>query len=203
MIQDCKSSILATQPLPSLVGNYDASYAKDVQIVGNYAYVADGSGLQIIDISNPAAPTLVDNYITGYAEGVEIVGNYAYVATGEGGLQIIDVSDFNNPSPLPSVTLAVSTTSVTEDGTTNLVYTFTRTGDTTNPLTVNFTTVDNTDSWKTAIFNTDYSQTGAASFPNYSSETGTVTFAANSATATVTIDPTADTTVEDDETVSY
>jgi len=121
MIQDCKSSILATQPLPSLVGNYDASYAKDVQIVGNYAYVADGSGLQIIDISNPAAPTLVDNYITGYAEGVEIVGNYAYVATGEGGLQIIDVSDFNNPSPLPSVTLAVSTTSVTEDGTTNLV----------------------------------------------------------------------------------
>ncbi len=202
MIQDCKSSILATQPLPSLVGNYDASYAKDVQIVGNYAYVADGSGLQIIDISNPAAPTLVDNYITGYAEGVEIVGNYAYVATGEGGLQIIDVSDFNNPSPLPSVTLAVSTTSVTEDGTTNLVYTFTRTGDTTNPLTVNFTTVDNTDSWKTAIFNTDYSQTGAASFPNYSSETGTVTFAANSATATVTIDPTADTTVEDDETVS-
>ncbi len=184
------------------MGNYDASYAKDVQIVGNYAYVADGSGLQIIDISNPAAPTLVDNYITGYAEGVEIVGNYAYVATGEGGLQIIDVSDFNNPSPLPSVTLAVSTTSVTEDGTTNLVYTFTRTGDTTNPLTVNFTTVDNTDSWKTAIFNTDYSQTGAASFPNYSSETGTVTFAANSATATVTIDPTADTTVEDDETVS-
>ncbi|WP_409862721.1 cadherin domain-containing protein, partial [Microcystis sp.] len=173
-----------------------------MQIVGNYAYVADGSGLQIIDISNPAAPTLVDNYITGYAEGVEIVGNYAYVATGEGGLQIIDVSDFNNPSPLPSVTLAVSTTSVTEDGTTNLVYTFTRTGDTTNPLTVNFTTVDNTDSWKTAIFNTDYSQTGAASFPNYSSETGTVTFAANSATATVTIDPTADTTVEDDETVS-
>ncbi|WP_159036940.1 DUF4347 domain-containing protein [Microcystis sp. MC19] len=188
---------------PTFVSNYDTpGFASDVQIVGNYAYVADESGLQIIDISNPAAPTLVDSGTSGYSAGVQIVGNYAYVATGAGGLKIIDVSGFNNPSPLPSVTLAVSTTSVTEDGTTNLVYTFTRTGDTTNPLTVNFTTVDDTDWWKRAIFNTDYSQTGAASFPNYSSETGTVTFAANSATATVTIDPTADTTVEDDETVS-
>ena len=167
-------------------------------------WLIDGNrGLKIIDISNPAAPTLVDYYDTSdFARGVQVVGNYAYVADGDGGLKIIDVSNFNNPSPLPSVTLAVSSTSVTEDGTTNLVYTFTRTGDTTNLLTVNFTTVDDTDWWKTAIFNTDYSQTGAASFPSFPSETGTVTFAANSATATVTIDPTADTTVEDDETVS-
>jgi len=40
---------------------------------------------------------------------------------------------------LPSVTLAVSPSSVTEDGTTNLIYTFTRTGVTTNSLTVNYT----------------------------------------------------------------
>ncbi|MDB9412535.1 DUF4347 domain-containing protein, partial [Microcystis aeruginosa] len=191
---------------PIFIGNYDTnSVANDVEVVGNYAYVADDmAGLKIIDISNPTNPILIDSYddFSTVAYGVEVVGNYAYVADYFDGLKIIDVSGFNNPSPLPSVTLAVSTTSVTEDGTTNLVYTFTRTGDTTNPLTVNFTTVDNTDSWKTAIFNTDYSQTGAASFPNYSSETGTVTFAANSATATVTIDPTADTTVESDETVS-
>jgi hypothetical protein len=156
------------------------------------------AGLKIIDISNPTNPILIDYYddFSTVAYGVEVVGNYAYVADYFDGLKIIDVSGFNNPSPLPSVTLAVSTTSVTEDGTANLVYTFTRTGDTTNPLTVNYTVGG------TATFNTDYSQTGAASFPNYSSETGTVTFAANSATATVTIDPTADTTVEDDETVS-
>ncbi|MDD1433720.1 VCBS repeat-containing protein, partial [Dolichospermum sp. ST_sed6] len=36
------------------------------------------------------------------------------------------------------VTLAVSPNSVTEDGTANLVYTFTRTGDTTNALNVNY-----------------------------------------------------------------
>jgi hypothetical protein len=170
---------------PTLKGSYDTSgFANGVQVVGNYAYVADDyKGLQIIDISNPAAPTLKGNYDTsGYAFGVQIVGNYAYVADQEGGLKIIDVSDFTNPS----ITLAVSPTSVTEDGTTNLVYTFTRSGVTTNALTVNYTLGG------TATLNTDYTRTGT---------TNTVTFAAGSSTATVTVDPTADTTVESDETV--
>jgi Ca2+-binding RTX toxin-like protein len=87
---------------------------------------------------------------------------------------------------LPSITLAVSPSSVTEDGTTNLVYTFTRSGVTTNALTVNYTVGG------TATLNTDYTRTGT---------TNTVTFAAGSSTATVTVDPTADTTVESDETV--
>ena len=94
---------------------------------------------------------------------------------------------------LPSINLAVSPTSVTEDATTNLVYTFNRTGDTTNALTVNYTVGG------TASFNTDYTQSGAASF---TATTGTVTFAAGLDTATVTIDPTADTIVEPDETVT-
>ncbi|MFM6345329.1 MAG: calcium-binding protein, partial [Dolichospermum sp.] len=54
---------------------------------------------------------------------------------------------------LPSITLAVSPASVTEDGTTNLVYTFTRSGVTTNPLTVNYTIGG------TATLNTDYTRT--------------------------------------------
>ncbi|GCL48869.1 hemolysin-type calcium-binding region protein [Microcystis aeruginosa NIES-3804] len=86
---------------------------------------------------------------------------------------------------LPSITLAVAPSSVTEDGTTNLVYTFTRTGVTTNSLTVNYTVEG------TATNGTDY-----ASIPT------SVTFAAGSSTATVTVDPTADTIVEADETVA-
>ncbi len=85
-----------------------------------------------------------------------------------------------------SVTLAVSPSSVTEDGTTNLVYTFTRTGVTTNALTVNYTLGG------TATLNNDYTRTGT---------NNTVTFAANATTATVTVDPTADTIVESNETV--
>ncbi|MDB9453189.1 DUF4347 domain-containing protein, partial [Dolichospermum circinale CS-541/06] len=86
---------------PTLVGNYDTSgYAYGVQVVGNYAYVADSdSGLQIIDISNPTTPTLKGNYDTsGYAYGVQVVGNYAYVADGNSGLQIIDISNPTTPT---------------------------------------------------------------------------------------------------------
>jgi Domain of unknown function (DUF4114)/Calx-beta domain len=90
------------------------------------------------------------------------------------------------------VKLAVAPTSVNEDGTSNLVYTFTRTGATTNPLTVSYTVSG------TAELTKDYSQTGAASF---TATTGTVTFAAGANTATVTIDPIADTVIEADETV--
>ncbi len=90
------------------------------------------------------------------------------------------------------VTLAVSPLSVTENGGTDLVYTFTRTGVTSGSLTVNFTVGG------TADPNTDYTQSGATSF---TPPTGSVTFAAGDATATVTIDPTPDTTVESDETV--
>ena len=88
----------------------------------------------------------------------------------------------------PSITLAVAPASVLEDGTANLVYTFTRTGDTANTLIVNYSIAGTADA-------TDY--TGAT--PG----TGkTIAFAAGSATATLTIDPTADTTIEPDETVT-
>src|SRR5262249_17142035 len=89
-----------------------------------------------------------------------------------------------------SVSVAVSPAAVDEDGATNLVYTFTR-DNSNGPLTVNFTVGG------TATFNTDYTQTGAATF---SPPSGTGTVADGSLTATVTIDPTADSTVEPDET---
>jgi hypothetical protein len=86
---------------PTLKGNYDTSgVAFGVQVVGNYAYVADNySGLQIIDISNPTTPTLKGNYDTsGDAIGVQVVGNYAYVADYGSGLQIIDISNPTTPT---------------------------------------------------------------------------------------------------------
>ena len=63
------------------------------------------------------------------------------------------------------VSVAVAPTSTAEDGAGNLVYTFTRIGVTTGALTVNFTIGG------TATFNTDYTQTGAATF---TPPTGTV-----------------------------
>jgi hypothetical protein len=89
-----------------------------------------------------------------------------------------------------TVSLSVSPNAVTEDGTTNLRYTFTRTGPTASALIVNYTVAG------TATLGTDYTGIAAAG------TTKTVTFAAGSATATVTVNPTADTTVEVDETVA-
>jgi len=94
------------------------------------------------------------------------------------------------------VTVAVAPSSVDEDGATDLVYTFTRTGSTSGALTVNFNVGG------TAVFtndaSTDYTQTGAATF---TASSGTVTFGAGSSTKTVTVDPAADINTELDETV--
>lgn len=91
---------------------------------------------------------------------------------------------------LPVISLAVNRASVVEDGAANLVYTFTRSGATTSQLTVNYSVSG------TATNGTDYN--GIATSGN----TSTVTFVPGSATATVTVNPTADSSVEPDETVT-
>ncbi|ELS00016.1 FG-GAP repeat protein, partial [Gloeocapsa sp. PCC 73106] len=118
----------------------------------------------------------IDDFIIGVPEE-----NEGYVIFGRSG----------STSPA-TVTLAVNPTSVTENGSSNLVYTFTRTGSTSSALSnVNFSVGG------AATFNNDYTQTGASSF---NTTTGRVNFAAGSATAVVTVDPRGDTTVEPNET---
>ncbi|MFN9622281.1 MAG: choice-of-anchor L domain-containing protein, partial [Cyanobacteriota bacterium] len=92
-----------------------------------------------------------------------------------------------------SITLSVSPSSVAEDGSTSIVYTFVRTGVTSNPLTVNYTVSGS------AAFNSDYTQAGASSFTGIS---GTVSFAPGASVAVIAVDPTADFLLETDETVS-
>ncbi len=93
------------------------------------------------------------------------------------------------------VSVAVSPSSIAEDAAAGnfLVYTFTRTGSTTSPLSVGFTVSG------TATKDTDYTVNGAS----FIGLAGTVNFAANSSTATVQVDPTADSTGEANETVVF
>ncbi len=82
--------------LRTLIGSYDTpGLAYDIAVVGDTAYVADSfSGLQMMDISDPAAPIFLGSYDTpGSARSVAVVGTIAYVADEYPGLQIIDVSD--------------------------------------------------------------------------------------------------------------
>ena len=121
-------------------------------------------------------------------------GNSSAVAS-----QLVDVVSFANPftddrlildAELPAITLALSPASVLEDGSATLTYTFTRSGPTTNPLTVNYTVGG------TASLGTDYTGIDPAG------SSKTLSFAAGSATAVVSVDPTADTEIEPDETVA-
>ncbi|PNK17921.1 hypothetical protein CEP07_09590 [Cylindrospermopsis raciborskii S01] len=126
-----------------------------------------GNGVNYFEL--PQSGNLNDMLGLSSSSNVRIPGTFIYnVRNGE----------------VQTINLAVSPTIATEDGTANLIYTFTRTGSTTNTLTVNYTIGG------TATNGSDYSNIGTS-----------VTFAAGSSTATVTVDPTADTTVESDETV--
>jgi hypothetical protein len=100
--------------------------------------------------------------------------------------------DFNNDGIIGAgvVTLAVSPQTVAEDGSANLIFTFTRTGILANDLIVNYSVAGS------ATSGVDY--TGIVGSPSIK----TVSFAAGSATATVSVDPTSDLDMEFDETVS-
>jgi hypothetical protein len=90
----------------------------------------------------------------------------------------------------PNITLALSGATLTEDGNSNLIYTFFRSGAVTAALTVNYTVGG------TATLGTDY--TGIAATP----VTKTVIFAAGAAIATLTVDPTEEAEIEPEETVA-
>jgi len=93
---------LADEVTVTQVGHWGSGSYQDVVVVGNYAYVAAGrTGIDIIDISNPASPTLVSQYDTsGPARDVFVDGNFAYVADSTAGLQIIDISNKASPTRL-------------------------------------------------------------------------------------------------------
>ncbi|MEY3972418.1 MAG: hypothetical protein RLY84_811, partial [Actinomycetota bacterium] len=121
----------------------------------------------------------------------------AFTGTSQSALGEIDlfISRLDVDS-LPSITLAVTPSSVTEDGSSNLTYTFTRSGSTTNPLTVNYTVGGTALLVGTSSDPADYTGISATATNR------TVTFSVGASTATVTVDPTADTTVESNETVA-
>ncbi|UCG03712.1 MAG: hypothetical protein JSW11_06945 [Candidatus Heimdallarchaeota archaeon] len=74
--------------------------AMDVHISGDYAYIADWTGLTIINISDPINPgTPIHRNATSNAWDVYVSGNYCYLAyQDQSYIAIIDISDPTNPS---------------------------------------------------------------------------------------------------------
>jgi len=90
------------------------------------------------------------------------------------------------------ITLTASPTAVVNTGATNIIFSFTRTGSTANPLTVNFNVGG------TATLGTDYTQSGAASF---SPTSGSILIPAGQTTGQITIDPDPAASIVSSETV--
>jgi Domain of unknown function (DUF4114)/Beta-propeller repeat len=128
-------------------------------------------------------------YATGGFENTATFGDTTLTSAGSTDAFIVKLGDNVEE---PKITLALTPNSVAEDGSNNLIYTFTRDGDTTNPQIVNFNIGGN------ATYN-DYTIVGTNTFTGFN---GTVAFKAGDTTATVTINPTADVRFEADETVS-
>jgi hypothetical protein len=87
-----------------------------VAVAGSHAYVADEySGLQVVDISNPAAPAIVGSVGTpGGAYGVAVAGSHVFVAASFAGVQVfpaqcpranpVEISGFE-ATPVPGAIL--------------------------------------------------------------------------------------------------
>ncbi len=82
--------------------------AHGIQVVGDIAYVADGTeGLKIFDVSDPSAMVLLGSLDTGLARDVlfedsPASGKVLYVADGLSGMVVIDVNDPASPTQIGS-----------------------------------------------------------------------------------------------------
>ncbi len=157
---------------------------------------ADSNNIVTINLNSSLVAALNAKSGQAFAMGglittLDTVDNSEYVygfSAGSGNVKL----ELTFAASLPVVTMAANYSGVSEDGKTDLVYTLTRSGLTTNPLTVNFALSG------TATRMTDYKAYGATFT---TSTTGTVTFAAGSAVAQVDVVTKADTSKESNETI--
>jgi hypothetical protein len=86
-------------PTPSLLGNCLLPDGDELDVSGDFVYVAAvDEGLQIVDVSDPTQPFIAGSYsASGPVVMVKVNGDYAYLAVQEGSLVILDVSDPTNP----------------------------------------------------------------------------------------------------------
>lgn len=73
-------------------GLYLGGEGNEIQVEGNYAYIADGSGgLKTVNISDPYKPVLVNTQVGTSAEGLYVLSGYCHLADGKGGYKIFDI----------------------------------------------------------------------------------------------------------------
>jgi hypothetical protein len=84
---------------PKVVRQIAMNHPRAVAIQFRYCLVADGDGLQVIDVSEPERARVIESATVRLAEARDIylARTYAYVANGKDGVAIIDVKNPEKP----------------------------------------------------------------------------------------------------------
>ena len=79
---------------PTVIGSLVGAGGYGVAVLGDFAYIAGGNDLEVVDVSDPTTPVEVGTLSTpGDALGVAVSGSRAYLAAGDAGLHVIDISN--------------------------------------------------------------------------------------------------------------
>lgn len=94
----------------------DSAASLSISVQGIYAYIAGGSGISVINISNPYAPSLVTRYTVynaSFLTSIYVQGQYAFVTDSNSfDLYIINISNPSSPVLVGLDTLPSSANSV-------------------------------------------------------------------------------------------
>jgi hypothetical protein len=86
--------------VPAETTGWPEMFVIEPVIQGTYLYIPGHRGLEVLDISNPAAPVPVAVGVTGQtATAAAVNDDYAYVVLHNSGLQIFDISQPTSPRP--------------------------------------------------------------------------------------------------------
>ncbi|MGP1282114.1 MAG: hypothetical protein ACTS1X_03980, partial [Parasphingopyxis sp.] len=81
--------------------------ARHIVLGGHYAYIAADAGMVVIDLDDPLAPRHVATIPLADARAAALQFRYLWVTTAEG-VQVIDVTDFENPRLIPEATFPLA-----------------------------------------------------------------------------------------------
>ena len=123
--------------------------------------------------------------------GLTNVSNYNHAQTNQA-LSTLFFTNFNLTGANPTLTLTASPSSVNENSGTGMVFTITLSANATSNVIVNFSVGG------TASFSADYTRTGGTTF---GASSGTITIPSGSNSATFTLTPVGETTLEPNETI--
>ena len=169
------------------VYDYSDAYLAGSNAADQSPLAAGSSYTQTKAISAPSIDTAGQYYLI-FRTNPDSYSGQAEISKANNDLAIPISLDLKVPDPM--VTLAVSPSAVAEDGNSNIIYTFSRTGDTSNGLSVHYALGG------TATRGIDYTGIAATWTPIRS-----VSFAAGTASATIMVDPTVDSEIEPDESI--